>query len=210
MKTLLHLNTSLFSDGGQSSRLAEPFVAPSGGRRIRAAEVIVARPRRDAGAASHRRALPGVPRARPASAAPTQQAVVERLRRADRRAAARRRDRARPADVQLRRAVDAQGLLRPHRARRRDVPLHREGPGRPADRQEGVCLRDARRAATPARRATPRPAYVREFLGFLGMRGRRVRLRRRSRDRRGEEDRGAVPTPKRTIERLHSVERLAA
>jgi FMN-dependent NADH-azoreductase len=80
----------------------------------------------------------------------------------------RRRDRDRPADVQLRHPVPAEGLLRPHRPGRRHLPLHRQRPGRPDHRQEGYIFAARRRlyAGTPKDSQT---AYVRDFLGFIGI-----------------------------------------
>ncbi len=59
---------------------------------------------------------------------------------------ARRRHRARPADVQLRRAVDVEGVLRSHRARGCHFPVHGKGPVGLLDGKEGLRVRDARRS----------------------------------------------------------------
>jgi len=60
---------------------------------------------------------------------------------------------------------------------RGDLQIHRKGPSRPADRQEGVRVRRARRDV----RRTPNDTRRRSshFLSFLGMSEHRVRLRRK-------------------------------
>ena len=157
MTTILQINSSLHGEDAQSSRLAADFVAAlRDGRAAPRRHRDRSRPFARACPAPDGRALPGVRHpgrrtdARPAAAR-------RRVRRAGRGAAARGRDRHRPADVQLRRAVDAQGLLRSRGARRRDLPLHRRGPGGPAQGQEGLRVRDARRAPRRHARRTCRP-----------------------------------------------------
>ena len=124
-KTLLQIQTSIFSDGGESSRLARTFVADW--QKAHAPhEVIV----RDIG----REMVPHLTAerfqsflARPADRTPEQRAVAEYSDTLIDEGEARRRDRAGAADVQLRRALVAQGVLRPRRAIGRHVSLHRDG-----------------------------------------------------------------------------------
>ena len=67
------------------------------------------------------------------------------VRRAGRRAPGGRRHRHRQPDVQFRDELDPQGLVRPCAARRRHLPLHGGGAGRPAQGQEGGGDRKPRR-----------------------------------------------------------------
>ena len=98
----------------------------------------------------------------------------------DRGTQTRRRHRDGPADVQLRCAVHAEGLLRPYRSRRRHFPATptRAPVGLLTGKKAYVfAARGGYYAGTPHDTQT---AYVRQFLGFLGIDGRRVRIRRRA------------------------------
>ncbi len=162
MTTLLQINASIHNDSGQSSRLANQFVETFRARYPQAKVVV-----RDVAASEPVPHLTaerfGAFITKPEERSAAQHAVVaysdtliEEIKQADVSGD-------RFADVQLRRAVAAQGVLRSHRARRRDVRLHRERAGGEAHRQESVCLRGSRR---PIFRYTPGHAdqlYVRDF-----------------------------------------------
>ena len=169
MTTLLQINASISDEHGQSSQLAEQFVAGVSRRAIPHAKIVV----RDVAAAEpvpHLNAERfGAFIAKPEERSDCAARRRGVLRRADRGAEAGRRDRPRLADVQLRRALAAEGVFRSHRTRRRDLQVHRQGAGGSAHRQEGLRVRGARRASMPARRSTRRRSYVRDFLRFLGM-----------------------------------------
>src|SRR5205823_2186400 len=95
---------------------------------------------------------------------------------------------ARPTDVQLRRAVDAQGLLRLHRPRRRDLPLHRERSRGAPHGQEGLRVRRSRRHL--CRCAERDRDELRAPVSLLPRHhGHRVRVRRGARDGRRVPDR---------------------
>ena len=190
MKTLLQLNTSIFSDGGQSSRLAAALrrglaCAQPAQHRDRARPRSASQCRTSPPSASRRSSR------RPANARLAQQAVVDysdalidELRRAD---------------------VIVIGLPMynfgvpstlkayfDHVARAGVTFRYTEnGPTGSADRQEGVRLRHARRARTPARRGDNETRVRPPVPGFSRHRRRRVRLRRGAGDRRSEQERGA-------------------
>ena len=189
MKTLLQINASLFANGGQSTRLADQFVAAWRANNP-GATVIVRDLAVDAGPAPHRRTVRRVPgQTRGARRRAAGRGRV--LRCADRRIEARRRDRLRAADVQLRRAVDAEGVFRPRRACRPHVQVHGDRAGRPADRQEGVRVRDARRHVR--RHAARHADDLRSRLPALPRhRRRRVRLCGRPRHRARAQGSGAA------------------
>ena len=125
-----------------------------------------ARSRGRSGAASHGRALPGVQHGARSSHA--RAAGCRRvLGRAHRRAAQCRHHRARRADVQLQRAVDAADVFRPHCAGRGHLPLHQRRPGRSAHRDVSAYVfvtRGGVYGAAPTRRCR-----IRQFLGFIGI-----------------------------------------
>ena len=195
MKTYLQLNTSLHGADSQSSRLARQFVAT------------LARTDRSADAA----AAPARVIVRDLASQPLPHLTAERLPRSSRLPSSARRDQARhrrrvgrargrtrrggrarhrTADVQLRRPVDAQGVLRSRRACGRDLSLHGQRSGRLAARQACLRHRDARRQA---RGHAQRPAErLRAAVPRLHRHHRRrVRLRRGPGDGRGKPHRGA-------------------
>jgi FMN-dependent NADH-azoreductase len=166
MKTLLQLNTSLF-------RRSRPIDAAAPSVRRKAA-LERTRARRSVSAIIGREPVPHLTAEalRAFLATPESRTAEQRrsvlLRRSDRRIASRRRHRHRVADVQLRRALVAEGLYRSRRAGREYVPVHRAGPCRPADRQEGLLFatRGGAYAGTPLDTQT---TYVRDFLRFIGI-----------------------------------------
>ncbi len=157
MTTLLQINASLNSHDGQSSQLADQFVAAFRARHPDAKVRAARRRRGRTRTAPQRRALWRIHRqARRAERRAARRGGV--FRRTDRRAQASRRHRARPADVQLRRAVAIEGLLRSHRACGRDLQVHRQGPGGTTDGQESLRVRGPRRSLCRARRWTRKRA----------------------------------------------------
>ncbi len=162
---ILQVKSSLFSGNGQSSRLADEFVALLGEQHP-AAEIVERDLAADTGAAPRRRSRRGLVReARRAHGGAARDR--RRVRRAHRRAAPRGRAGARAADVQLRRAFAAQGLVRPHRARRRDFQVHRQGVGRPRSRERRrTCSRRAAGSTATTIRRRSSCASSSSFIGI--------------------------------------------
>jgi Acyl carrier protein phosphodiesterase len=178
MTTLLQLKTSLFADNSQSNQLSDAFVERwlerPPGRTQRSPVYLAAQPVPHLDQATFQAFLTP-PEARDAEAKRSRRPFG----RTDRRAPGRRRAAHRPADVQLRRAVDAQGLLRPRRARRHHLPLLPNTARKAcsaARKAYVVATRGGRHAGTAF---DTQSAFVRHFLGFIGITEVGVHLRRR-------------------------------
>ena len=143
LTTLLQINTSIHSNGGQSSRMADAFVAAW---RARDANTRIVKRDLAAEPVPHLTAVRFAAFVTPPEERDAAQIASRRIfRRADRRATSGGRHRLGSADVQLRRAEHAEGLLRSYRASRRDVQIHGQGAARLADRQEGLRVCRPRR-----------------------------------------------------------------
>ena len=143
MKTLLQINASMFADGGQSTQLADGFVAAWRAGNPGATVVVRDLGREPIPHLTAERFGAFLAKAEDRTAGTGGSRAV--LRCADRRIAGCGRHRHRLADVQLRGAVDAEVVLRPRRAVGHHVPLHAGRTGRLAVGQGGLCLRDPRR-----------------------------------------------------------------
>ena len=166
MTTLLQINASINNGNGQSSQLAKQFVAAFLQRHpdtnVVVRDVAAAEPVPHLNAERFAAFLtPGTAQRCPADGGGVFRCPHRRIERG-------RCHRSGTADVQLRGAVPAQSVFRSCRPRRRDIQVHRDGPGRPAHRQEGLCVRSTRRRLR--RYAAGHPdGYIRDFLRFLGM-----------------------------------------